>query len=74
MAGVTLSSLLADGDLEILYEFRFISEDTISIAENGKHFVWRWRHENARNEWPNLSCGGPKRGQQLGMKGVDTLM
>ncbi|MCH1601155.1 MAG: hypothetical protein L7S70_12390 [Pseudomonadales bacterium] len=31
-----MNILLTEGELEILYEFRFISEEPVSIADNGK--------------------------------------
>jgi len=34
-----LNILLAEGELEILYEFRFISEEPVSIADNGKQVL-----------------------------------
>ena len=39
LAGVTLNILLAEGELEILYEFRFVSEEPVSIADNGKQVL-----------------------------------
>jgi hypothetical protein len=34
-----LNILLAEGELEILHEFCFISEEPVSIADNGKQVL-----------------------------------
>ncbi|MFL2839293.1 MAG: hypothetical protein ACJZ83_10620 [Pseudohongiellaceae bacterium] len=34
-----MNILLTEGELEILYEFRFISKEPVSIADNGKQVL-----------------------------------